>query len=660
VYTNGPDGELTVHLVCNDNYHSLGLAVGSINQDYQFAVTDIVVKNYKMVLPTSVLTSSAQLQVKNTNTDPDDKYAVAYTRLKYPHKLELNNAGWKRILLEAGNDLKLLQISSFNHGNEKPIVYDINNNRYIEALNNGATVDIGVPSSTQERELILVSQASGSNGYKTVGGLNPIQFTNYTAGTNQGNYIILSNKKFFGDNNGNWGAEINDYTNYRRLTGYTPVPVDINEVYDQFGYGILRHSQAIRNLVGYATQNWNGGVKYMFIIGKGRGYTYTRNAYQSNLVVPTFGYPTSDNLLAATAQTVTPRLAIGRLAATTRQHIKDYLEKVRSTETERRIAGQFLEERDWTKRVIHLGGGGTTDVALINGYLTGLKNIITDVKYGAQVYSYFKNSTNPVQGATMRELDSLIADGTSFINFFGHSSSTTLDFNVTPENLKNTKRHFAFMALGCQAGIMHDNVGYTSLSERYVLTPKVAAIGFMANTTLSYGSGLDAFAKKFYRNMSYDQYGEGMGKILQETYRDLEPISTGDAYLILQTLTLHGDPAIALQDYKAPDYTIDNASYTLNPSIVTTRVNKFDLTLKVSNIGLALDTSFYVTVEREFPDGARIPVARRRMIAPHFQDTIKFKIDVLGDRYVGLNKLHIKIDADEEIAEQPLPACCGK
>ena len=77
--------------------------------------------------------------------------------------------------------------------------------------------------------------------------------------------------------------------------------IDINELEDQFAYGIKKHPSSIKDFIQYAANTFSVKPKYVFLVGKGIEYNqYTihqSSQYADKLdLVPTFGSPASDVL----------------------------------------------------------------------------------------------------------------------------------------------------------------------------------------------------------------------------------------------------------------------------------------------------------------------------------------------------------------------------
>ncbi len=148
----------------------------------------------------------------------------------------------------------------------------------------------------------------------------------------QGNYLIISNPVLYTGSHGN--NPVVDYQNYRISPAggsYNAQVMDINELTDQFAFGIQKHPLAIKNFLNYARNTFYQKPEFVFLIGRGMAYTeYRANSADPNVellnLVPTFGFPASDPMLAsangAGSVNITP---IGRLSVVRGTEVEDYL-----------------------------------------------------------------------------------------------------------------------------------------------------------------------------------------------------------------------------------------------------------------------------------------------------------------------------------------------
>ena len=132
-----------------------------------------------------------------------------------------------------------------------------------------------------------------------------------------------------------------DYKTYRNSAAggsFNSIVIDINELVDQFAFGIKKHPSSIKNFLNYARHTFAAKPQFVFLIGHGITYDQYRGNEGSPLadqldLVPTFGYPASDNKLSsADAIQVMPLTPIGRLSAVNGVEIEGYLQKVKEYE----------------------------------------------------------------------------------------------------------------------------------------------------------------------------------------------------------------------------------------------------------------------------------------------------------------------------------------
>ena len=146
-----------------------------------------------------------------------------------------------------------------------------------------------------QRKFELISE--DASNVNNVGTFSQKNFTNFGVAANQGDYIIISNPVLF--NNGSGVNNVELYRAYRSSStggNFNAKIVNIDELVDQFAYGIKKHPSSIKDFIQYAKNTFTTTPQYVFLIGKGITYNdYRLNqsspyADQLNLV-PTFGNP---------------------------------------------------------------------------------------------------------------------------------------------------------------------------------------------------------------------------------------------------------------------------------------------------------------------------------------------------------------------------------
>ncbi|BDS13534.1 putative type IX secretion system sortase PorU2 [Aureispira anguillae] len=660
-YNSGPNATGSIKaFTAGDHAHVLNIkSGGTVYATHSFNAWKV--DKFSASLPASIIqTGGTDLTAQGT-ANGSDKYFIAYAELTYPRLFNFDGNYIFPFSIAAHNNRKYIELNNIdntNAGQNKFYLYDLTNKTRIQCFYDAANTRLltDLTPSSQDRELVLINEGN-SNSYTNVLAVETITFRNFSSSIfTPINYVIVTHPSL---KSNSLGADpIFDYRAYRQSVAggsYQTLEVSINELYDQFAYGISTHPLAIRHFAHYIKQNWID-PEYLYLIGKGRIYADIRTN-KANLLLPTFGYPPSDHVLVASIQSDEPAIAVGRLSASTGDQVSAYLQKIKDVEAER-AAPQTIADRGWTKNLLHLGGGkNSNEQNIIRYHLNTMKNTIEAPLYGGYVQSFFKSSTNPIQAAQSSYLDSLINSGVSMITFFGHSSANSFDFNLDhPQNYSNYKKYPLIMALGCYGGTMFAQTPL--ISEDFIFEPQAGAGVFLASSSAAALEALNQFAQHFYTGIGNTHYNEGAAKSAKSAIRALENASnyTTTNQMACHYMTYHGDPAYQVSTATHPDYYIDNSLVSHSPDIVTVQMNTFNLELDVYNIGKAIDTVFNIRVERIFPNGTSAFVTSQQVSAPLFRSNITIPVPVGNSEALGINKFNIYIDADNDIDEQPNPA----
>ncbi len=620
-----------------------------------FSLNDIFygksVRKIDVIVPVKKLTNNnTNISVSPTLTG-EGAYSSLYSEITYPATFNASNASVYEFGIDKTDNV-YIEIPSFNSQSSNPIVYDLSNNKRYE-INNEAILKINLVATTFPKNNIYIS-AQNSTSINIINNLKAIQFENYSDVNKQGNYIILTNSKAITSSDSINHVEL--YKQYRNsIAGgaYNTQIYMIQQLDDQFAYGITHHPLAIRNFINFALDHFSEKPEHLFIIGRGRDYKNLRN--NTNDYIQTYGFPPSDMLLTArSAIQNTPQIGVGRLDVTDGIQIRDYLEKVKEYEADLNDtipSAQTPLNKLWRKNMIHLGGGYSEMEQLIfKSYLDGYKSTAEAPKYGAKVFSFFKNSSSPLQIAETALVDSLVTNGVSLITFFGHSTTSNVDFNLNPDILHNKSKYNMMFTNGCFVGNLFS--GLYGYSHRFVLSPNKGAIGFLGPYDLAYSNILNNYAIQFYNKLCLDNYNAPIGTILKETAKQVigQPYTPLDPSMAEQML-YHGDPAVRLNTFSKPDYYIDPSSISFNPTTPSISNDSFAINIVVKNLGYAVPNCEYaVRVIRNLPSG----IAENYTInipCTVLNDTVTVYIKNNKTSVSGVNNFSIKIDADDMIDE---------
>jgi hypothetical protein len=610
--------------------------------------------------------SSGSVQVTNLGTIANDRMVVHQYEIIYPRQFNFGGATTFEFKMPASAQGNYLEIANFGIANgSTPVLYDLTNNqRYVADVAAGVVRVVLAPSAT-ERNLVLVNEDGAS--MFNVTSLQTRNFINYANAANHGDYLIISSQSLFAGPSGSNPVE--DYRAYRSSAAggsYNAKVYLSDELIDQFGFGIKKNPAGIRNFIRYARQRFAMRPKHVFIIGKGvhyvghRGSESNPNMDKLNMV-PTFGWPGSDVLLTAEPGSSVPELPIGRLSAINGQEVALYLKKMKEFELAQATPSPLTADRAWMKNIVHIIGASDPALdTILKQYMGNYRNVISDTLFGANVTTFSKSSSNSIEQLNNTHMQELFEEGISLITYFGHSSTTTLEFNLdNPENYHNPGKYPMFLGLGCNAGnfFNFNQVRLQTketLSEKYVLAPDRGTIGFVASTHFGIVHYLDIWSVRAYKRMASSSYGKTFGEIMRETVLDVFAFTTQDDFYAranAEQTELHGDPALVLNPHPKPDYVIEEPMLKVSPSFISIAEPSFKVDVKMMNIGRATNRNIVVEIKRRFPDQTERVVKRDTIPGIRFQDTRTYVLPIDPNHDKGSNKITVTIDADNIVDE---------
>jgi hypothetical protein len=640
-------------------------------------------------LPLSYLQNTSNVDISlviKSETQPPSQFyrppfenaVIATLGITYPATFNFNNKKSFYFELAASTAGNYLLIDNFNYGAVAPILYDINNGiRYIgDIVTTAGKVKFVLPASNDlVRKFILNNIESANTNF--VNNINSKTFVNYNTATTRGDYIIISNPLLYNDGNG--ANKVEEYRAYRSSAnggGYNAKIYDINELKDQFSFGIKSHPGAVRDFVRFIDQQYPIKPKFVFLIGRGLTYYDHRNNESNPIadklnLVPTFGWPSSDVSMVALPSTVEPIIPIGRIAAVSGTEVGNYLQKVIDYEAAQRFQSPKIIDKAWMKNAAFVVGGSNDNES--NQFLyyangagnpgvnTAYTNILKDTLFGAHSETFAKTSATIEQQENSERITQLMQDGLGILSYFGHSSAEVLEFNLSsPELYNNTGKYPFFNISGCNAGNFYNFdpqrlTGKLTLSEKYVFAPQKGSIAFLASTHYGIPGDLDRYNQRLFQDISYIKYGQSLSTHI----KDIVNVSGGNninlfhsARMHLEEINLHGDPAIKVNSSSKPDYVIEKELVKITPSIITVADPSFNVKIKMRNIGKAVNDSIRVYVKRLLPN-TTVPVTilDTMIRAILNEDSLQLNVPINPTTDNGQSKLFIKLDHTDRISE---------
>jgi flagellar hook assembly protein FlgD len=602
-YSSGASGNIKL-AVNGVSYLSRNVTLKLNNTAY---VNNQLLVNQQSAILTSAVPMSAisngnndfSIQISPVNiSDNVNRIYTAYVNLTYSRLFNFGNSTNFEFSLEPSLNAggTYIEISNFN-STATPVLYDFTNNlKYTAVVDNGL-LKFALPFSSSVRNFVLVSQDISAIHF-----INQFQsktFINFNTNSNQANYLIISNK-IAGIN---VGEAVDLYRQYRASSAggsFNAKIYDIDELVDQFAYGIKKHPLSVKNFIRFAKQNFTTNPKHVFLIGKAVAYDeYAMNQNNEHAdklnLVPTFGWPASDALLVSDGVNPQPLFTVGRLSVTNPNEVNIYLQKVQQYEQQASNNIQTVANKLWQKQIVHVAGGNDPNIEpLLIAYLNGYKPIIKDTLFGGNVADF--NTVATGGGATPEVVDVLknyFKNGIALLTYFGHSAATQLDYNLNnPLDYNNPGKYPLFLLNGCNAGNFFDydesrlnNI--TSFSEKFVFANQHGAIGVIASSHFGLTGYLNSYSTGFYNSIkSNTGYNNYIGYNMMDA---MAPFSFTDffARIHAEQFVLHGDPAIKVYAHSKPDFAVEENSISINPSVLSVADNKFILKANLFNLGKA-------------------------------------------------------------------------
>lgn len=594
----------------------------------------------------------------------NDKNTVSYIRIIYPHKLDFAGETSSLQKFTVPADLALsktrLDIINFLPGNSATRwLYLFSGDTIIHKVNvdtNGTLYQTLAPTFGSDKLCVLTTEAStiSSGGFSIAPvSVDPdparyAKFNNFSYNNNgliQYDYLMVSHKSLRGPG---LVDPVKDYKDFRNLPeggAYTVLLADIDELYDQFAWGINKHPLSIRNFVRFALDTFPTlpNPKYLFLVGKSihadKARTNLSN-YALNLV-PTYGHPASDQIIVSRIHDniFHPEIAVGRLSARTPQDVQMYLDKVKDHD-------EWLSQppEEWMKQILHFGGGrNAQEQDIIKQHLGTYEYSIEDTLFAGNVITFLKTSTDPIQINLSQYLQNLIDSGVTLMTFFSHAAGSTFDIATdAPANYNNPKKYPVVFANSCFIGDIHDPSRLAS--EDFIFQPNKGAIGFIASPNTGYINDQFAYGEPFYKQIASYSYGEGIGDCMKKC---IDSVNISEPLLksVTMGMTLHGDPAIKLYPQGKPDLAVSPPSVFFTPNEVTIDLSSFDINVVIKNLGRAINQDYLVRITRRFEDGVTTKVFETTLTAMPFVDTLTVTIPMDFIYAAGFNTFDVEVDA---------------
>jgi len=378
-------------------------------------------------------------------------------------------------------------------------------------------------------------------------------------------YIIITHDTFHG--------AIQQLKDYRASRGLGVEVVKIQDIYDEFSYG-LKDAQAIKDFLKYAYTDWNsnGHPTYVLLVGDASlDYRDDAGKFSAGNVdfVPTYLYQTfnlgdtpTDNWFVCVSGTDSlPDMIIGRLCVKTVADATNIIDKI--------IAYEAEASGDWSDRVILAADNEAQFETASDDLAALLPGPFSPEKVYLSTYAN-------VQAATT-DLVSKINDGSLLTAYSGHGSvdnwageflfHTSDDKDAMPRNdvdrLTNGQGLTFVLTLNCLNGFFPNFLDQYSLAEEFVRAKNKGAIACLAPTGLGFPSDHAVLSEKLF-NRLFTERDNIAGSAVYTA--KINAYAQQPSLDILETFTFFGDPATELRLSTSPTTTTTTVPGGLCPA----------------------------------------------------------------------------------------------
>lgn len=361
--------------------------------------------------------------------------------------------------------------------------------------------------------------------------------------SHQADYILITHQAF--------SDAAETLTDYRGSQGLGTILVDVQDIYDEFGYGVIS-PEAIREFLAYTTLNWQAPSP-SFVVLVGDGNYDPKNFLGNNktsyippflaLADPWIGETAADNRYVTFAGPESlPEMILGRLSVNNLTEANNFVAKILSYE-------MTPMEGDWTKQVLAVAGAA--DEA--GDFADFSDRLIADnlpEPYQAERVYYGVTHTDITEAVAA--LKAGINNGKLIVNFIGHGASTGWSAQRNPANIfikttdvagfTNVGKYPIFLPMTCGDGYFIDPAA-EAFGEVVTRAQNKGAIASWSPTGQGVASGHDYLNRGFFKAVfkdGADVLGEAIASGLTQLW------FSGSSPYLLETYELFGDPALVI------------------------------------------------------------------------------------------------------------------
>ena len=432
-------------------------------------------------VPLSWLSEGANTLTLTALNGDEDISVVESLRLTYPHRLIADNDALK---VTAGSGAPVT-VDGFTTASLRAI--DVTNpvdpiDVAVTAQQTGSTyrASFTVPDGGNRTILVLASTRIGAAAQ-----IAPSRASTWNDKKNGADLVIVSARAL--------ASAAAPLEARREAEGIVTEVVDVQDLYDEFGYG-ERSPQAIREFL-LRTREWRRQPKYVLLLGDASIDPRNYLGMGTFDLVPTKLIATAE-LKTASDDWFGDSLAIGRLPVRTLAEAQTVIGKI--------VNRQLDASAAWAKRALfYADENNTYDFeAAVQATSALLPSGITPLKV-------FAGSTSGPKAA----MTAAFNDGDLVMTFFGHGSVDLWSPGYFDGNdaaaLTNGTKLPVVVGMTCLNGYFHD-LFQTSLAESLLMNPNGGAVAVWTSSSLTEPEAQQVMAEELFRRMFTVRLGDAI------------------------------------------------------------------------------------------------------------------------------------------------------
>jgi hypothetical protein len=489
--------------------------------------------------------------VSGSDPEDPDTIIVDWMQVDYPRGFTADN-----------NTLKFSYDWGFRHKisgftQSDLVAFDVSSADDVKRVLNGRVTGMGAytlemePQSIHDTRTYLILSEGET---KTPASISEDTASSLADDANGADYILITHHDLGWNGDGEQEDWLNNLVALRQAQGLRVKVVDVNDIYDEFSYGLFT-PQAIRDFLQYAYENWTPPAPQYVLLAGDASYDYKDNLGVGTVnFVPSYavfteymGETLTDEWFATiSGDDAVPDLYIGRLPVSTKAQAAIMVDKIITYEN-------APNSKTWQKNTLLVSDNQEDEwesvFETINQEAAAL--IPPAMNTPSKEYLADYEAVGPLRTAIK---DKINHDGTLLVNYSGHGSwymwaDENIFNNTDAAGLTNTGMLPFFVAMTCMNGYFAfpEAYGpdYLSMAEVLLRAQNKGAIAAFMSTSWTEPTGQRIMDRALFNALFTDDLRR-LGPAVSSAKQVL--LANGEQYEeTSESFLLFGDPAMTLK-----------------------------------------------------------------------------------------------------------------